>query len=524
MKQLRIEGVIAMEGDAELAAGGATFTPEKLAAFLDANGGEPFEALINSPGGSVEAGFKIYQMLKPLGITTVAEKANSIASVIFLAGKTRKIYEDAEMIIHNAWLDPQSLEGEKLNFHTVKLMGEFFAKTDMKILEVYAGVAGEDKTAALAGLMAQDTDLGSAKALSLGFATEVIKSKAPALAFRNLVITYSAKQLKALSPEETVYSDAVVVNSEGAVLMLKRKAGDDFEPLKWGLPGGKVEPGEDVAAAAARELYEETGLDIKLERLAAIENPDGSTSHYFAGTADQDPTATPEHDAWQWAKSADGLEVIAGQIDRFNSLINQTLTKLGMDNKEKLGAFERALKGLFRALKFSAKNMSVTTSEGVELFIPEGDGEGGLVGKAAYIAEEGLPSEVPAPAGSHTLSDGTTIVVGEGGLITEATAAADPEALKATFDEEKKGLEEKIGALEEEKTDLQNQVKNLTEKAAATEKAAKALEAQFNALKNQVLGDPEDKSKKPAIPSKEEWAKLPAGERIRRAAMNRATL
>lgn len=37
-------------------------------------------------------------------------------------------------------------------------------------------------------------------------------------------------------------------------------------PLKWEFPGGKVEPGEDPAAAIAREIQEELGCHVTLTR------------------------------------------------------------------------------------------------------------------------------------------------------------------------------------------------------------------------------------------------------------------
>jgi len=39
----------------------------------------------------------------------------------------------------------------------------------------------------------------------------------------------------------------------------------------WEMPGGRVEPGEDVAEAAVREVEEETGCEVAVEALLGIE-------------------------------------------------------------------------------------------------------------------------------------------------------------------------------------------------------------------------------------------------------------
>ena len=48
------------------------------------------------------------------------------------------------------------------------------------------------------------------------------------------------------------------INGSWKVVGVTRKG----NPNDWGLPGGKVDPGEHSREAAARELYEETGLKI----------------------------------------------------------------------------------------------------------------------------------------------------------------------------------------------------------------------------------------------------------------------
>lgn len=60
----------------------------------------------------------------------------------------------------------------------------------------------------------------------------------------------------------------LIVAEDGKVLAVSRKD----NPNAWGLPGGKVDPGETEQQAAARELQEETGLTAK--RLSQVFSAD----------------------------------------------------------------------------------------------------------------------------------------------------------------------------------------------------------------------------------------------------------
>jgi 8-oxo-dGTP diphosphatase len=56
---------------------------------------------------------------------------------------------------------------------------------------------------------------------------------------------------------------AAVIERGGRILIGQRKR-DDSHGLKWEFPGGKVEPGEHLRTALARELEEELAIQARI--------------------------------------------------------------------------------------------------------------------------------------------------------------------------------------------------------------------------------------------------------------------
>jgi 8-oxo-dGTP diphosphatase len=74
--------------------------------------------------------------------------------------------------------------------------------------------------------------------------------------------------------------DAIIEVPGGIVLIRRRNP-----PPGWALPGGFVDYGETLAAAAAREAREETGLDVQLTELFHVySDPARDPRHHTIAT------------------------------------------------------------------------------------------------------------------------------------------------------------------------------------------------------------------------------------------------
>ena len=87
-----------------------------------------------------------------------------------------------------------------------------------------------------------------------------------------------------------VYHDpkvaAVTIVSRGPQVLLVRRNNQPGYGL-WSVPGGYVDRGEDVEVAAQREVFEETGLVIRVDRLIGVFSEPGKPVIVIAYAGEQ---------------------------------------------------------------------------------------------------------------------------------------------------------------------------------------------------------------------------------------------
>lgn len=109
-----------------------------------------------------------------------------------------------------------------------------------------------------------------------------------------------------------VTARALVFNDQGQLLVVRRSSTDPYHPGTWDLPGGRMEPGEDIIAAAIRETQEEVGIGLRAPQLVfATSDMRGDISKTWVFFAEHVPPQwdsielSDEHDEYQWIDPQD---------------------------------------------------------------------------------------------------------------------------------------------------------------------------------------------------------------------------
>jgi ADP-ribose pyrophosphatase YjhB (NUDIX family) len=80
-----------------------------------------------------------------------------------------------------------------------------------------------------------------------------------------------------------VGGSAVVVDDEGRILLQRRS-----DSGNWALPGGAMDIGETFAQSVVREVKEETGFDVRIDRIVGIYSDPGHVFAYDDGEVRQE--------------------------------------------------------------------------------------------------------------------------------------------------------------------------------------------------------------------------------------------
>jgi 8-oxo-dGTP diphosphatase len=113
---------------------------------------------------------------------------------------------------------------------------------------------------------------------------------------------------------------AVIFDGAGRVLLVRHSYG----LRNWELPGGGRKPNESVDAAVHREVREETGLEVAVERISGIYYEPETDQHHFAFVCTQVDGATPR------ASSAEILECGYWPLDALPKPISDfTMRRIG---------------------------------------------------------------------------------------------------------------------------------------------------------------------------------------------------
>ena len=123
---------------------------------------------------------------------------------------------------------------------------------------------------------------------------------------------------------KTIEVVAAIIRKDNTILATQRGYGE-FEGM-WEFPGGKIEPGESADAALKREIQEELGVDITIDKFLCTAYYDYPafhlTMHCYLCSVVSGEIELREHKSacWLTKESLDSVEWLPADLDIIKKL------------------------------------------------------------------------------------------------------------------------------------------------------------------------------------------------------------
>lgn len=146
---------------------------ERLKRDISNSKGEPLMVYIDSQGGSVQAGIRMYDLLRTAKnqVTTIAKKAQSIASIVYLGADERLVMDElAEpLLLHLPRLPKSLVEGTADN---LRITASVIQSKEDRMIEIYSRHLNLTKKEVKV-LLNKDVGMTSKEAVEIGMATAI---------------------------------------------------------------------------------------------------------------------------------------------------------------------------------------------------------------------------------------------------------------------------------------------------------------------------------------------------------------
>lgn len=358
--KFKISGNIG-EPDPFLAAFGVTddsVNAQMIGDFIDNNtDAETLEIEIDSNGGSVTTGFAIHDKLINSGkkIITKGYKVNSIATVIFLAGSERLLSKNAEFVIHNPWIDGSNLGNMPLTADELDAIAEDVRNSEDKIFNFYKDTLklNDSDQSKVRELMSKDTDLGSQRAIDLGFATGTLERKKAKAAYTELVFNkYKSNNDNKMNIEEQNKKISLLEKGVNAILNL----------LKPEKKNATVTAEDGVTLYFEGDVLE-VGSKLFTDEAMSVAAPDGEHTLdsgevvvIFEGTVTEIRPVAVDDSAKNIAELEAENKRLADELaEKSNDTVNETIIEEVNKLKTEIANYKKVVAGDKRAEKKNEK-------------------------------------------------------------------------------------------------------------------------------------------------------------------------